>query len=110
MIDFLQNYQNIIHYSLHLLAPAILGYIFFKKFWKQAWVIMIATMLVDLDHLLANPILDSTRCSIGFHPLHTIYAIIFYVVLVLIPNRYSRIIGLGLLFHMLTDWIDCLLM
>jgi len=110
VIDFLKNYQNIIHYSLHILVPAILGYIFFKKFWKQAWIIMTATILVDLDHLLANPIFDPNRCSIGFHPLHTIYAIVFYVILLFIPNKYSKIIGVGLLLHMLTDWIDCLLM
>ena len=110
MIDFLQNYQTVIHYSLHFLIPAILGYVFFKENWKQAWIIMAATILVDLDHLLANPIFDPARCSIGFHPLHTLPAIIFYGLLVLIPNKYSRIIGIGLLFHMFTDWFDCLLM
>ena len=31
---------------------------------------MLATMVVDLDHLLADPILDPQRCGIGFHPLH----------------------------------------
>lgn len=110
MIDFLQTYQNIIHYSLHFLAPGLIGYFFFKEFWKQAWVIMIATILIDLDHLLASPVFDSARCGIGFHPLHTVFAIIFYGVLVLIPNKYSKIIGAGLLFHILTDWFDCLLM
>ena len=24
-------------------------------------------MLVDLDHLLAEPVLDTLRCGIGFH-------------------------------------------
>jgi len=110
MIDFLQNYQTIIHYSLHFLAPIGLGYIFFRKYWKQASLIMIATILVDLDHLLANPIFDPTRCSIGFHPLHSIPAIVFYGMLIFIPNKYAKIIGLGLLLHMLTDYIDCLLM
>lgn len=110
MIDFLHKYQNIIHYSLHFIVPAIIAYIFFKKYWKQAWLIMLATMLVDLDHLLAYPIFDPTRCSIGFHPLHSIYAIIIYGLLIIIPHKYTKIIGVGLLFHMLTDWIDCLLM
>ena len=110
MIDFLQTYQNIIHYSLHFLVPGLVGYIFFKEFWKQAWVIMLATILVDLDHLFTSPIFDPTRCSIGFHPLHTVFAIVFYVVFVFIPNKYSRIIGVGLLLHIFTDWFDCLLM
>ena len=36
--------------------------------WKKAYIIMLLTMLVDLDHLLANPIFDPNRCSINFHP------------------------------------------
>ena len=40
--------------------------------------IFIGTMLVDVDHLLANPIFDANRCSINFHPLHTYYAIGVY--------------------------------
>lgn len=110
MIDFLQNYQTIVHYSLHLLLPGVFGYIFFRRLWEKAWLIMIAAMLVDLDHLFANPIFDPTRCSIGFHPLHSAPAIIVYVILLLIPNMYSRILGLGLLLHMLADWADCFLM
>lgn len=62
-------------------------------------------MLVDLDHLLANPIFDPNRCSINFHPLHTYWAIGLYVVLLFFKR--TRIIGIGLLMHMLTDQIDC---
>lgn len=110
MIDFLQNNRTILHYSLHALLPAIAGYTFFRAFWGKAWVIMLGTMLVDLDHLLASPIFDPMRCSIGFHPLHSIPAIIVYGLMLFIPNTYSKIIGLGLLLHMLADWVDCLLM
>lgn len=66
---------------------------------------MVATMLVDLDHLLATPIFDPGRCSINFHPLHTYWAIAGYVVLLFF--RKTRIIAVGLLFHMFTDYIDC---
>ena len=62
-------------------------------------------MLVDLDHLLATPIYDPSRCSIGFHPLHTLLPIITYGVLSLIPK--TRYIGLGLIVHMILDSIDC---
>ena len=61
--------QTLIHYSLHFLAPGLIAWIFFRNNWKKAWLIMIATMLVDIDHLLADPIFSSERCSIGFHPL-----------------------------------------
>lgn len=69
---------------------------------------MIATMLVDLDHLLADPIFDPNRCGIGFHPLHSYYAIAVYFVMAFFPR--FRIAAIGLLFHMLTDFQDCLWM
>jgi hypothetical protein len=62
-------------------------------------------MLVDLDHLLANPIFDPNRCGINYHPLHSYIAVGAYFLL-LTPKK-TRIIALGLLFHMGTDWIDC---
>ncbi|NGX84221.1 DUF6122 family protein [Aequorivita sp. KMM 9714] len=97
--------QTIIHYTLHLLVPGLIAYVFFRKEWKKAWLIMLATMLVDLDHLLATPIFDSGRCSINFHPLHTYWAMVVYVVMLFFKK--TRIIAVGLLFHMLTDFIDC---
>ncbi len=66
---------------------------------------MLATMLVDLDHLFANPIFDPGRCSINFHPLHTYWAMGVYVMLLFFKK--TRIIAVGLLFHMLSDYIDC---
>jgi len=66
---------------------------------------MIATMLVDLDHLIASPIYDPARCSIGFHPLHQLWFIVLYLLLCFIPK--TRIIGIGLIIHMLLDTVDC---
>ncbi len=66
---------------------------------------MIATMLVDVDHLLADPVFSSGRCSIGFHPLHSYYVMGVYFLLLFFKK--TRIIAVGLLFHMLTDFIDC---
>lgn len=66
---------------------------------------MIATMLVDLDHLLADPIYDAERCSIGFHPLHSYPAIVIYVLMIVFPK--TRIIGIGLVIHMILDYLDC---
>ncbi len=99
---------HIIHYSLHYLFPGLVAFIFFRKYWKKAWIILVATMLVDLDHLLVRPIFDPNRCGVGFHVLHSEYAIMFYFILFLIPK--TRIIGLGLLMHMATDSLDCFLM
>lgn len=66
---------------------------------------MFATMLVDLDHLLADPIYDPNRCGIGFHALHTYPAIAIYG-LFLIP-RITRLLAVGLVIHMALDALDC---
>ena len=97
--------QTVVHYSLHLLVPGLIAFVFFRKEWKKAWLIMLATMLIDVDHLLATPIFDPNRCSIGFHPLHTYWATAIYAVLFFFKK--TRIIAVGLLFHMLTDFVDC---
>lgn len=103
----METVRFIVHYGMHFLVPGLIAYIFFRKNWKTVWLIFVATMLIDLDHLFATPLFDTNRCSIGFHPLHSYYAIGVYVVL-LVPKK-TRIIAIGLLFHMLTDFTDCLL-
>lgn len=104
--EILQVLQPITHYSLHFVFPGLIAWVFFRKEWKKAWLIMILTMVVDLDHLLADPIFDPTRCSIGFHLLHSYYAIGIYFIMAFFPK--VRIIAIGLLFHMVTDYQDCL--
>jgi len=69
---------------------------------------MLLAALVDLDHLLADPIYDPNRCGIGSHPLHSYLAIVVYVGLAAIPK--TRLIGLGLVIHMALDWLDCIWM
>ncbi|RDV24553.1 hypothetical protein DXV75_12655 [Alteromonas aestuariivivens] len=93
------------HIALHFIAPLILVAAFYRNNWKQAYLILISTMLVDLDHLMANPIYDPNRCSIGFHPLHQFWFILLYLLLIFFPK--SRLVGLGLSLHMALDSIDC---
>lgn len=101
--------QAFIHYFLHLGFPLLIAVVFFRKEWKRTYLILLATMLIDLDHLLATPIFQTNRCSFGFHYLHTYYAMAGYVVMLFLRKPY-RIIGMGLLFHVVTDLIDCLFM
>lgn len=68
-------------------------------------MIMLSAFAIDLDHLLADPIYDPGRCSIGFHPLHSLVAIILYIALLFFPK--TRILGLGLMIHIGLDSIDC---
>jgi hypothetical protein len=96
-----------IHLALHGAIPGAVAYWGFAQKWRRAWLVMVATVIVDVDHLLANPIYDPERCSIGFHPLHAYPLIVLYAVLALLPR--TRLIGLGLVIHMGLDAIDCLL-
>lgn len=108
-------YRTIVHYGLHIVAPLLLALCFKKECRLKAYWIMLATMLVDLDHLFADPVYDPNRMSVGFHPLHSYYAIAVYAVLCIIPYEklhwpwWIRAVGIGLLFHMVTDWQDSVL-
>ncbi|WP_103866384.1 DUF6122 family protein [Aquimarina sp. I32.4] len=94
-----------IHYGFHFIIPIIFALFFFSKQWKKVYLIFIVSMLIDLDHLLANPIFDPNRCSIGFHPLHSYYAIAVYITMLLFSR--TRILGVALLWHICTDLVDC---
>ena len=94
-----------IHIALHFLVPALVARIFFRTRWLTAYLIMVATIFVDLDHLIASPIYNPDRCSIGYHPLHQLWFIALYLILCFVPK--SRLIGLGLIIHMGLDAIDC---
>jgi hypothetical protein len=100
--------RSVLHALMHVAVPGMVARLFFRHDWRRAWLFMVATMLVDLDHLLADPIYDPNRCSIGFHPLHGYWAIGGYVLLI-VP-RSTRLVGLGLVIHMTLDALDCLLM
>jgi hypothetical protein len=112
-----------IHIALHFIIPPLVALAFYRNRWLNATLIMIATIIVDADHLLADPIYDPNRCSISFHPLHTIPAIVTYAALFTLPlivgwktpgqglhpiARVMHLIGLGLLIHMTLDWVDCM--
>jgi hypothetical protein len=99
------TFRSIAHLALHFAVPLAVALLFHRAHWRRAFLIMTATLIVDLDHVLANPIYDPSRCSIGFHPLHTWPAIVVYAALT--TYRRTRLIGLGLLIHMALDAGDC---
>ncbi|MDI6741864.1 MAG: DUF6122 family protein [Smithella sp.] len=96
----------IIHLMLHFTVPVVLAKFAFPDKWKSISLVMVSTMLVDLDHFLANPVFDPLRCSIGFHPLHSYYAIAVYLLMFVVPQL--RFVALGLLIHMGLDGLECL--
>ncbi len=108
--------------AAHFAVPVLVAVAFYRPHWLRVAAILLVTMVVDLDHLLADPIYDPQRCSIGFHPLHTVPAIALYFFLVALPLasrtrvntlklqpavRTLHLIGLGLLIHMALDLGDC---
>jgi hypothetical protein len=97
--------HSVLHIALHFFIPGLIAILFYKQSWRLAWLIMVLTMAVDLDHLLANPIYDPNRCSIDFHPLHSYLAICLYGLMTIVPK--TRFIGLGLLIHMTVDLGEC---
>ena len=94
-----------LHLLLHFLVPLALALGFFRHTWKRSYLLMLIGLAIDIDHLLANPVYDANRCSIGFHPLHTVYPIALYGITLLHPK--TRLIGVGLLVHIFLDAIDC---
>ena len=97
--------RPVIHLLLHVAVPAAVAGVAWRDRFLKAWLILVATMLVDIDHLLADPIYDPTRCSIGFHPLHQYPVMALYLLAALWPK--TRLVGVGLLIHMMLDGIDC---
>lgn len=94
-----------VHYGIHFLVPVIVGILFYKDNRLRAVLILLAGILIDIDHLWANPIFDSGRCSIDFHLLHSYWAIVLYVALFYFKK--TRIVGLALLIHIFADLMDC---
>lgn len=96
-----------LHALIHLLALIPLWlYFAARKVSSKAIAFSLGVgFLVDMDHLLANPIYDPNRCSIGFHPLHTPVVILIYVAGLMFGK--TRILSAGLLVHMLVDAVDC---
>ncbi len=96
-----------LHMLLHIFVPALVAKFAYRERFYWAWAMMMMTMLVDVDHLFADPVFDSARCSIGYHLLHSYIAIGIYLVLIAISG--FRIYGVGLIIHMFLDGLDCIL-
>ena len=77
------------HYGLHLVAPYFLATLWPQHSRLRVYLLLLATMAIDLDHLLVRPIFDSERCSVGFHLLHSWPFVLLYALLCVLP--YERL-------------------
>ena len=93
------------HLLLHLAVPLLIALAIFGRDWRKPFLLMLLGLIIDVDHLLATPIYDASRCSIGFHPLHQPLPILAYMGLLFF--RKTRLVGIGLAVHILLDSVDC---
>ncbi|WP_224490043.1 DUF6122 family protein [Robertkochia flava] len=100
--------RPLIHYGIHFGIPIAVAWFFYGSRFRHTLLLLWAGILLDTDHLLASPVFDADRCSIGFHVLHSWPLIVLYMLL-LLPRR-TRIIGIACSIHILADMADCFLM
>lgn len=94
------------HFLLPLSIYYVLNGLSFGWNNMRTLAIMCGAFLIDVDHLLADPIFDSARCSIGFHPLHRLPLIAIVLLIPVVLRVWPLVIGLAV--HFLLDGIDCL--
>ncbi|TRD09946.1 hypothetical protein FGU71_13150 [Erythrobacter insulae] len=99
--------QTFLHYGGHWIAPFAFGWIVWRGDWLRSGAVIASANLIDLDHLLADPIFDPSRCSIGFHLLHGWEAALVYGLMLFIPRWWARAFALGALWHLAVDFGDC---
>jgi len=101
---------------IHVLSNLILVYIIinYEKFilkkksnLKYIFLLVFSSQLIDLDHLLANPIYDPLRCSINFHPLHSWYMFPLYFIMS-IWSKYKYLFW-AIIMHLILDSLDCII-
>lgn len=107
--------KTLVHYGLHFVAPYFLAALWPQRSRLRVYLLLLATMAIDLDHLLVRPIFDSERCSVGFHLLHSWPFVLLYALLCVLPYErlgwpwWLRVLGVGLCLHIFTDWQDFVL-
>ena len=56
--------RTIVHMILHFLVPFMVAKTAWKENWLFPFIIMVLTIAVDFDHLLAVPIFDPTAAAL----------------------------------------------
>ncbi|MDP5230161.1 MAG: DUF6122 family protein [Cellulophaga sp.] len=97
-----------LHYGIHFIVPFFIAFVFYKENRLQVLLILLAGILIDIDHLIADPIFDPNRCSVGFHLLHQYWAVAVYISLLFFKK--TRLFGFSLVLHIIADTVDCWLM
>ncbi|MDD9953391.1 MAG: DUF6122 family protein [Candidatus Woesearchaeota archaeon] len=93
----------------HLIADVVLLAVIYRvkkpaNFHWVAWQVF-GSNILDIDHFLADPFYDPSRCSL-VHPLHS-WAVPIYVVFSFY-GRFKYFFWAALL-HVILDALDCLM-
>lgn len=104
-----------LHIALHIIVPLTIAVVFWRSTWRDTWLWLLLGWSIDIDHLLASPIYDPDRCSIGFHPLHSAPAMLVYALVYIATfGRWRggwtprvRLVLLGVAVHLILDASDC---
>ena len=96
--------DEMFHIVLHFVVPVIAAPLFGAG-WRRAYLMMLGAFVIDIDHLLADPIYDPGRCSVGFHSLHEPVLLPLYTMM-LVPTA-LRPLGVGIFIHLGLDSLDC---
>lgn len=96
----------ILHLVLHVMVPVSIAFLFYQGEFRKAALLMLAGILIDVDHVVADPIVNPDRCSVGYHFLHSYWLIPLYGLLAIFPK--TRLVGLGLVIHIVLDGMECL--
>ena len=95
-----------IHILFNLTAYFSLSRMFSFEMQLGIILLLLTAELIDLDHLFSRPIIKLNRNSFETHFFHRNWkmVILFAVILLFFNPAYA--IGLGLISHLLLDWID----
>jgi hypothetical protein len=94
------------NWLIHAISDVILYAILaFFGVESTALLFLLASNLIDIDHLLVRPIYDPRRKSVGFHMLHKKRLLPFFILGCFIPTT-AKFFFIGILLHLLLDTIE----
>lgn len=68
-------------------------------------VLVLSSNLIDLDHLFSKPIYHPRRNPFLTHFVHKRWALVIMISIILIFIRPTMFLGVGIIMHMLLDYI-----
>ncbi|HAE43005.1 MAG TPA: hypothetical protein DCG34_08840 [Clostridiales bacterium] len=89
----------LVHIGLSLLVAFFLGLS------QRDMYYFVGANIIDIDHLLSDPVYDPTRNSFESHIIHHNWLPVSFVSVLLTLTKYKWF-GLGILFHFFLDWIS----